>query len=446
MALSAYYKDPRNETRRRVFVNLALAQLAPYGAKPETDTWNFLTSVRDRFAQVMARFDREAGGRAELDPNRLLKDFLKEYWRNREDYDAAPRRGGRPALHRLARQLRDMRRTRDVSEEYPDWQSVEAADLADPNAVLVWYLKEIDDVCDIVLVAYEQALGEHEFDIHVNFTFGLKTGLHRDRGATNGVTTTPAPGSERNPCPAEREVERSACVSLLLPAEFDTHAAFMLAYTAAHELGVHVFQQLGLEGGPTRDPGFWVFSEGFMDCVITALIQSRLVRPGEADRLRLLRSAAAGERNGTRLVRELPSAATGNSELEEKWRAQLMAGRRAWDELKILADTREAQDVNAEDWAFNVALKLNALPLSAQMRDQFLAELQECRGYLPEGRTEREVLAEIEAVGVAPVDCRPFYRIHKLLSQVYELTDREYLAERVEDMVAVAALRRDHYG
>lgn len=372
MPVTVYFQDGRPETQALIFLSYAIHQCchAPKDVQSR-EARNALKQLRAQLILCIESERRKAkdAGKTSLNRRVLATQMREGYKFVSKHWDEAVTKAVSPALKRLVKRLRDYRSCGDRTSFV--WQSRDDPDRPNPNKVLEWYLRDIEPMRDLVFTAYERAL-EKDLFLHLNICLLPKENTPLS-GATAGVTRIPDNGNPDYPMMIQDPRIVHRVVELFLPAEFDEETAFMLPYTAAHEFGVHTLQQVGLKTTSAPSKPLWRFNEGFMDAVVTDMLDRCLNSKAKQHPFDRHRSSSARIRHLKRLTEELP----GWVEEEQKpvWSCHLTEGKKAWTELKRLAASlgqARRISIDHEAWARKVALRLNHLPLMHEERDKFL--------------------------------------------------------------------------
>lgn len=195
------------------------------------------------------------------------------------------------------------------------------------------------------------------------------------------------------PVPRQK-FDRIARIDLKLPTASDDNL-LAFAYVIAHEFGVHVFQQVDDQFGPSVDEKKWSFAEGFADRAILKALETELMDASGANDDSSIQHAAILEaaRNRHNLRPDEPPQ--GRDRYRSDWRKQLMRGCAAFDNLVRLAretEQRSSHERNSSTvWAIEVALKLNMAPLLDDEREELVMLLyNELADYMLDHRLKAE--------------------------------------------------------
>lgn len=267
------------------------------------------------------------------------------------------------------------------------WFSLEGDGRRKPGPVLTSFSEEFHKVLRVIEWAYIDAVGPLG-RVHANIEIDVNrihppsfmlTDAQDNRHLISAYVDIPYSDEEENPLPTN--AVRARRIKIIVPYPCELRAVFGLEWVVAHEVGVHVMQQLNNDEGPLPDGSRMGFSEGFVDAAICDLIYDAATGSnglGDAlpDVVPLTEHIAYGARmrfNG-RLQKDVPQ--TKSAEDREAWIDQLQLGRDFWDYLKTLAAAIEPSTGDRFEpkvWARRVALKLNVLDLSPQLRHVLLS-------------------------------------------------------------------------
>lgn len=195
------------------------------------------------------------------------------------------------------------------------------------------------------------------------------------------------------PVPRQK-FDRIARIDLKLPAAADDNL-LAFAYVIAHEFGVHVYQQIDDQFGPSVDEKKWSFAEGFADRAILKALETELMDASGAYDDQSIQRAAILEAAKNRHDLRPDEPPQGRDVFRSDWRKQLMRGCTAFDNLVRLAretDQRSSHKSKSSTvWAIEVALKLNMAPLLDDEREEFVMLLYtELADYMLDHRLKAE--------------------------------------------------------
>lgn len=193
--------------------------------------------------------------------------------------------------------------------------------------------------------------------------------------------------------PANGRVCRTARVDIWLPRSIDADNSFAITYVAAHEIGIHVVQQIGLERAPRRENSSTTFSEGMVEAALfegmDEVLQQEAGRPRSpvADLSAYRRSVkwrhgkhvgeAVGERNASS-PKKIERGADVFVRLHRFGDAGVGAGVirvESWETGK--KPVRQIGKVRTGTaWARRVVLAMNVMPLDKSAREAVVTWLE----------------------------------------------------------------------
>ncbi|MHA7776015.1 hypothetical protein [Roseibium sp. M-1] len=208
---------------------------------------------------------------------------------------------------------------------------------------------------------------------------------------------------------------RTASVVLSLPNKLNAETLHSILYVAAHELGIHSVQQLGLKSAPNADDTDPIFSEGMVEAAIHDALQE-IIREEEGH-MKFLKAKAYQEASLKRHFLHTSPTARGMTDP-----VKIYIGAECYGRLKTFINAAMAARLlkaeeyikgvrpilqlsrarNGDRWARRLMLAFNLLPFNSRQQEQlyywlekqmslfsplekWLAELSDCKskGGLP---------------------------------------------------------------
>ncbi len=245
-----------------------------------------------------------------------------------------------------------------------------------PGPVVLSFFKDVADVIDLIEWAYRDAIGD-QGRIHANIQFRMEMipppSIQQNRGPSDiklieGQVTGEFGESDHNPHPPR--AKRARRVNINIPFPCDLYTAFGLEGVLAHELGVHLYEQLANPEGPLARGARMGFAEGFVDTAITTLLRDAANGSGATGAI-VSEHVARGamKRYNDRPFMDVPTTVNGREAVD--WYNEIKHGREFWNNTVKLgtALSEEVRNgVSPEIWARKTALKLNVLDLGVEYR------------------------------------------------------------------------------
>ena len=388
MPLTAYFRrsDPEALRIARLSRRIAMPLWEPFLMDGQGYAINrSLRVYRRRMAERVEVALRDLGAMGgDASCHHELRDLLSRA--HRLSRHEAKLEDGAQAIRAMWRQIfvaaREFVRTAEIERlERDRWFSDLLPECPDPGPVLKGFCDDVADVMRLVDWAYGDAIGSYP-RVHANIQLEteevLPPTLQEAQIESQVVQILGQVGMEiaessGNPYPPG-PIARARRVTIVLPYPCGLHTAFGFEGVLAHELGVHLYEQLFNPRGPLFRGPWLGFSEGFVDKAI----------------LRLLRDAAHGQngvehcidervylgadkRYADRLDFDAPSLL--DAEQRANWKREIRAGRRFYDNLVKLGSAlseAERDGRTEEGWARRIALRLNVLDLDRACRKALL--------------------------------------------------------------------------
>lgn len=418
--LHLYFDGPRQPVRDELHLRLALARRLMYPAEAESRSFGRLATTRLRSIAENIETEIKSAHDAEQ-PVRTVVDTIRKAAQDAIDRatdqlcSAAKDPLAGPTEDQLARfekQTHTLRGWLDrclpctECEKSPSCRaartthSFEADTNPYPPMCLREIAHEIRRAGDFVETLYRDLLPpgfQIVGDVRLN---KARRGVDVINGETNDQNGAPLPKA------APRKPDRLVSLDMFLPGSFSALGAFAVYYVAAHELGVHAVQQIGLPLAPSREGSHTKFAEGLVEAAVysglaTVLNITPALRPHFEGASRRHRQHQAEGPPGSQ-NRSDPFQIEQGSDLFDRL---IDLGQAGIDLGSIETDVWDAAEapgaqvwkvIDGKDWARGVVLALNVLPLDRDWREAVVECLDD---QLQPGENFRALLqAEKEAI------------------------------------------------